>query len=139
MDVRARVPAFKPPGKDELTRALREVADFRAPGQYVLHDWLAPQAAELAAAAVVPPAPAAGPAGAAARAGGPGGGGPRGPPPRRCRQGWARPAGRRRGKGRGRGRSARLSGVRRGGGVAWSGRGAPRGRRRQAAKALGWS
>ncbi len=54
VDVRARVPAFKPPGKDELTRALREVADFRAPGQYVLHDWLAPQAAELAAAAAAP-------------------------------------------------------------------------------------
>ena len=80
MDVRARVPAFKPPGKDELTRALREVADFRAPGQYVLHDWLAPQAAELAAAAVVPPAPAAGPAAdaAAARRAGPAAAGARG-------------------------------------------------------------
>lgn len=49
--VAARVADFKPPGKEDLSRALKEVAEFRAPGQYVLLPWLAPQAAELAAAA----------------------------------------------------------------------------------------
>ena len=57
MDVAARVPGFKVPGKDELSRVLRDVSDFRAPGQYVLQPWLAAQAADLAAAGAKPQAP----------------------------------------------------------------------------------
>ncbi|KAK9845974.1 hypothetical protein WJX81_007324 [Elliptochloris bilobata] len=33
--VGARVPGFKPPGKEELSRVLRDVSEFRAPGQPV--------------------------------------------------------------------------------------------------------
>lgn len=43
-DVAARVRSFKPPAdKAVLERAIKQVAEFKAPGKYVLFDWCRPE------------------------------------------------------------------------------------------------
>ena len=54
-DVAATMPSFRAPAKDELTRVLRSVAEFKAPGQYVLFPELQPEAADLARCSTLGP------------------------------------------------------------------------------------